>query len=341
MKLGLQLGYWQKTPYAGALELALEAERLGYNSVWTGEAYGSDAFMPLCWIGAHTSKIRLGTSVMQISARTPTCAAMTALSIDYLSGGRFVMGVGVSGPQVVEGWYGQPFAKPLGRTREWLAIFRQVIAREAPVEFQGEHYQLPYRGAGSWGMGKALKSITQPLRPHIPVFIGAEGPKNIAQTLQLADGWFPLYLSPYRWSMYEDAMKNAPANFEVVLPSIGINVADDLQQALLPVKYMLGLYIGGMGARDRNFHKELVSRMGFAEAADRIQELYLAGDKEAAVQAVPDDLADEISLSGPRERILERLQDWKKLPIDEIAIGHTGNLENDKNNLRFFAEALL
>ena len=341
MKLGLQLGYWQSHPYENTIEVVQEAERLGYDSVWTGEAYGSDVFTTLCWVGAHTSKIRLGTSVMQISARTPTCAAMTALSIDHLSGGRFIMGIGVSGPQVVEGWYGQPFSKPLARTREWMEIFRKVIAREEPVEFQGEHYQLPYRGEKAWGLGKPLKSITHPLRKHIPVFIGAEGPKNVAQTFAIADGWFPIFITPYNWDIYEDAMKGRREDFEMVYTSIPINVDDNLENALLPVKFTMALYIGGMGAKDRNFHKELVSRMGYADEAQHIQDLYLAGDKEAAVKAVPDKLVDEMSLCGPKERILERLQDWKKTPLTTMAVGRTNNLEKDKEMLRFFAEAVL
>ncbi len=341
MKLGLQLGYWQSQPYEGAIELVQEAERLGYDSVWTGEAYGSDVFTPLCWVGAHSSKIRLGTSVMQISARTPTCAAMTALSMDHLSGGRFIMGVGVSGPQVVEGWYGQPFSKPLARTREWVEIFRKVLAREEPVDFQGEHYQLPYRGEGAWGLGKPLKSITHPLRKRIPVFIGAEGPKNVAQTFAIADGWFPIFLSPYSWDIYEDVLKDKPDDFEIVLSSMAVNIDDNLENALLPVKFTMALYIGGMGAKDRNFHKELITRMGYGEEAQRIQDLYLAGDKEAAVKAVPDKLVDEISLCGPKARILERIQDWKKTPVTTMTVGRTDNLEKDKDTLRFFAEAVL
>ena len=341
MKLGLQLGYWQRHPYPKTVELAQEAERLGYDSVWTGEAYGSDAFSPLVWVGAHTKTLRLGTSVAQLSARTPACAAMTAMTIDHLSGGRFIMGIGVSGPQIVEGWYGQSFRRPLERTREWLDIFRQIVAREQPVQLLGGSFRLPYDGEGSMGLGKPLKSITHPLRKKIPVFIGAEGPKNVAQTVAIADGWFPLYMSPYNWNIYGDLLDNLPPDFEVVMPAISISVNDDLAQALMPTKFMLALYIGGMGARHMNFHKELVARMGYGDAAQQIQDLYLDGRKEEAVAAVPDQLADEISLSGPRARIAERLADWKKTPLTTLAVGRTDNFERDVENLRFFAEQML
>lgn len=341
MKLGLQLGYWQKTPYQGLVELSQEAERLGYNSVWTGEAYGSDAWTPLTWVGAHTKKIRLGTSVLQISARTPACAAMSALTLDHLSNGRVVMGIGVSGPQVVEGWYGMPFKRPLERTREWVDIFRKIIAREQPVTADGRQYPLPYRGEDSLKLGKPLKSITHPLRPRIPVFIGAEGPKNVAQTLEIADGWFPIFLSPYHWDIYDGLLAKMPKNFEVILTGLSVQVNDNLAEALLPIKWMLALYIGGMGSRDMNFHKQVVERMGYAAEAEQIQDLYLAGEKEKAVAAVPDRLADEISLSGPKERIKERLQDWKKTPLTEMVIGRSDNLEKDIDTLRFFAELML
>ncbi len=340
MKLGLQLGYWQKQPPLHALELTQEAERLGYDSVWTGEAYGSDAFMPLAWIGAHTSKIKLGTSVMQISARTPTCAAMTALTLDHLSGGRLILGIGVSGPQVVEGWYGQPFDGPLERTREWLQIFRQVLERK-PVEFQGEHYQLPFSGPGSWGLGKPLKSITEPLRSDIPVYLGAESPRNVSLACECFDGWFPLFMSPWSWDVYQDILPKAKKDFDIFMPSISVNISDNLEEALLPTKHTMALYIGGMGARNRNFHKEHLSRIGFAEEAEKIQQLYLSGDREGAVKAVPDRLADALTLSGPKERIVERLEEWKKTPLKGLAVAHSGDLQKDIETLRFFAESVL
>ena len=229
MKLGLQLGYWGTNPPQNLIETVKTAESLGYDSVWTAEAYGSDALTPLAWVGAHTSKIRLGTAVCQLSARTPTAMAMAALTLDHLSQGRFMLGLGVSGPQVVEGWYGRPFAKPLARTREYVSIIKKVLAREEPVTNDGEHYPLPYTGEGAWGLGKPLKPITHPLRADVPIFIGAEGPKNVAQTAEIADGWLPLYYSPFRNEVYSDAIKQARSNFEVA-QGIVVNITDDKEK---------------------------------------------------------------------------------------------------------------
>ncbi len=340
MKLGLHLGYWQKQPTDRFVDLAKEAENLGYDSVWTAEAYGSDALTPLAWIGAHTSKIRLCTGVTQISARTPVCAAMSALTIDHMSGGRLSLGIGASGPQVVEGWYGQPFARPLERTREWIDIFRQVIAREQPVAFDGKQYHLPYNGPGSVGLGKPLKSITHPLRKHIPVFLGAEGPKNIALSAEKFDGWLPIFVSPYRMNIFDESLANKPDHFEISA-MVNVYVNDNLKDALLPVKMMLGLYLGGMGAKDENFHKNLMGRMGFGDEAQKVQDLYLAGKQMEAIEAVPDALADEISLCGPKERIRERLQDWKKSPVTTLMMGHLGDFNKTQDTMQFLAEAVL
>ncbi|MDP6374985.1 MAG: LLM class F420-dependent oxidoreductase [Pseudomonadales bacterium] len=319
LKLGLMLGYWGAQPPSNLVPLVQHAEKLGYDSVWTAEAYGSDALTPLAWIGAQTEKIRLGTGICQISARAPTAMAMAAMTLDYMSGGRLILGLGVSGPQVVEGWYGAPFSKPLARTREYISIIRQVLARKEGVHNEGEHYPLPYTGDGAWGLGKPLKSIVHPLRADLPIFLGAEGPKNVAMTAEIADGWLPLYYSPFRQEVYEPSLSNAKPDFEIS-QGVVVNVTDDLEQGLLPVKQMLGLYIGGMGARQRNFHKELVGRMGFEGEADKVQELYLAGRKEEAVLAVPDALADEISLVGPKERIRERVQAWRETPVTSLNI---------------------
>lgn len=337
MKLGLHMGYWNKGPYQ-AIEVAKEAEKLGYDSLWAGEAYGSDAITPLAWLGSHTQKIKLGTAVMQLSARTPAAAAMTALTLDHLTQGRFICGIGVSGPQVVEGWYGQPFKKPLERTREWMQIFRQVIAREAPVEFHGNQYHLPYDGPDSMGLGKPLKSITHPFRKHIPVFMGAEGPKNIELATEIADGWFPIFISPYRMHVFEESLRNRKQGFEIAC-MVQVNVNNDLKKALEPVKWMLGLYVGGMGSKEENFHKKIIERMGFD--VQKVQDLYLAGKHQEAIEAVPDELADEISLSGPVDRIKERLQDWKKSPVTTLMIGRTESPEEDIQRLRQFAELLL
>ncbi len=326
LKLGLQLGYWGAQPPKGFVELVQSAEKLGYDSVWTAEAYGSDAITPLAWIGAHTSKIRLGTGVCQLSARSPTAMAMAAMTIDHMSNGRMILGLGVSGPQVVEGWYGAPFSKPLARTREYVSIIRQVLAREEPVSNDGPHYPLPYTGEGAWGLGKPLKPITHPLRKDLPIFMGAEGPKNVAQTVEIGDGWLPLYYSPYRNEVYADSLANARPGFEIS-QGVVVNLTDDVEKGLLPVKGMLALYVGGMGAKDQNFHKALISRFGFEAEANKIQELFLAGKKEEAMMAVPDQLADEISLVGSKERIRDRLQAWRETPVTSLLVSARSEAE--------------
>lgn len=333
LKLGLQLGYWGALcPGENHTLLAQEAEKLGFDSVWTAESWGNDCFTPLSWIGAQTSTIRLGTSVAQLSARTPTACAMATLALDALSGGRMILGLGVSGPQVVEGWYGQPYSKPVTRTRDYVDIVRKVLARQAPVTSDSEFYRLPYEGPGSWDMGKALKPITHPLRADVPIFIGAEGPRNVTQTAQIADGWLPLYYSPYRQEVYADQLVDAPAGFEIS-PTVMVYINDNLADALYPVKAMLGFYIGGMGAAKRNFHKELMARMGFPDEADEIQRLFLEGKREEGIAAVPDQFADEISLCGPKERIKEKLQDWEKSPVTSLLINGDATLLRDMAEL--------
>jgi len=331
MRLGLMVGYWMFGP-EDPIDLVLEAERLGFDSVWTAEAYGSDAISLLSWLGARTKKIKLGTGILQISARTPACVAMTAATIDHLSGGRLILGVGVSGPQVVEGWYGQSFPKPMGRTREFVKLLRTMLKREGPVTFQGEHYQLPYQGGS--GLGKPLKLIMKPLRAEIPIYLAAEGPKNVAMATEIADGWLPLYYSPYRPEVYAESLKNMKPGFEIACP-VTVNVHEDLDQALQPVKWMLAFYIGGMGAKTKNFHADLVRRMGYADAADRVQELFMAGKRAEAAAAVPDQFADEISLVGSPARIRERLQAWKKTPITTLLAG-----TRDAATLRVLADAM-
>ena len=331
MRLGLMVGYWMFGP-EDPIDMVLEAERLGFDSVWTAEAYGSDAVSLLCWLGARTTKIKLGTGILQISARTPACVAMTAATIDHLSGGRLILGVGVSGPQVVEGWYGQSFPKPMGRTREFITLLRTMLKREGPVTFQGEHYQLPYRGGS--GLGKPLKLIMKPLRADIPIYLAAEGPKNVAMATEIADGWLPLYYSPYRPEVYAQSLKNLKPGFEIACP-VTVNVHDDLEQALQPVKWMLAFYIGGMGARGRNFHADLVRRMGYGSAVDKIQQYFFEGKRAEAAAEVPDQFADEISLVGPPARIRERLQAWKGTPITTLLAG-----TRDAATLQVLADAL-
>jgi F420-dependent oxidoreductase-like protein len=335
LKLGLQLGYWRAQPPANLVGIAQEAERLGFDSIFTAEAWGSDAFTPLAWIGANTSRIRLGTAIVQISARTPTATAMAALTLDHLSKGRMILGLGVSGPQVVEGWYGQPFAKPLARTREYIDIIRQVLRREAPVTSNGPHYPLPYKGEGSWGLGKPLRPITHPLRADLPIFLGAEGPKNVALAAEIADGWLPLYYSPFRQEIYADSIKHAKPGFEIAT-LVHLSISDDVEKALLPVRATLGFYIGGMGAKKRNFHKELMARMGFEAEAEKVQQLFFEGKREEAAAAVPHQFADEISLVGSPERIRDRLQAWEETPVTTLLI-----MSHDLSLLAKAAEIIL
>jgi F420-dependent oxidoreductase-like protein len=333
MKLGLQLGYWGRGPHAGTVELVQLAESLGFDSVWTGEAWGSDAFTPLAWVGAHTERMKLCTGVAQLSARTPTSTAMHALTLDHLSGGRFCLGLGVSGPQVVEGWFGQPFAKPLTRTREYVEVIRRVLRREEPVSFQGEFVRLPYDGPNSWGLGKPLRSITHPLRADLPIFLGAEGEKNVALAAEIADGWIPLYYSPFRPEVYAGSLRTAKPGFEISVTLMGCAVTDDIEAGLAPTKASLAFYIGGMGAKQRNFHMELMSRMGFEAEAHKIQELFFEGKREEAIPLVPTEFADEISLVGPPARIRDRLAAWDESPVTTLILGN-----HDPTVLRTFAE---
>jgi F420-dependent oxidoreductase-like protein len=317
LKLGLNLGYWQRNP-DDSTELVQVAERLGYESVWTAEAYGSDAFTPLAWYGARTSRIKLGTSVVQISARTPAATAMTAMTLDHLTGGRLLLGIGASGPQVVEGWYGRPFPKPLARTREYVEIMRKIWRREEPVTSEGEHYPLPYPGGAN--LGKPLKLITRPLRAEIPLYLGAEGPKNVALAGEIADGWLPLFVFPEKIEqMYGPSLAGTGPDFDIAAMVMTV-ITDDVRSALDGVKMMLTLYIGGMGAKSRNFHADIIGRMGYAEAAEEIQALYLAGRRDEAFNAIPDELADGISLLGPVGRIRERLELWRASPVTNLLV---------------------
>lgn len=324
LKLGLVLGYWGASPPQDAVARAQEAERLGFDSVWVAESWGNDAFSYATWIAAHTSTIRVGTGVVQIAARTPTATAMSAITVDHLSNGRLILGLGVSGPQVVEGWYGRPADKPLARTREYVEIIRRVLRREEPLVFDGEHYQHPYSGPGSTGLGKPLKVMTHPLRADVPIFIGAEGPRNVTQTAEIADGWLPLYYSPYRQDVYTDQLAPAAGKPDFEIASlVHLNVTDDVASGLLPVRGMLGFYIGGMGAKGQNYHTKLMGRMGFEAEALRIQELFFAGQRNEAILAVPDQFADEISLVGPLDRVRDRLAAWEESPVTTLLVGAT------------------
>lgn len=341
MKLGLQLGYWGSGPPPDAIAQVAEAERLGYDSLWTAEAYGSDALTPLAWWGARTERMRLGTALCQLSARTPTAMAMAAITLDHLSGGRLVLGLGVSGPQVVEGWYGQPFPKPLARTREYLSVIRKVLARDEPVTNDGPFYPLPY--PGGTGLGKPLKSIVHPLRPDIPIILGAEGPKNVAMAAEMADGWMPLFFSPEHMGEFSDALadgfarpgaRRSAEDFEVIA-LCPVIVADDVDRAADVYRPMLALYMGGMGAREANFHFDVFVRMGFGAEARTVQDLYLDGRKADAAAAIPTALVEQVALIGPKEKIRDDLQAWKESMATTLLVA--GGIDT----LRLMAELAL
>jgi F420-dependent oxidoreductase-like protein len=341
LKLGLQLGYWGAQPPPFAQEQAIEADTLGFDSIWTAEAYGSDALTPLAWWGQATSKVRLGTALCQLSARSPTAMGMAAITMDHLSKGRFVLGLGVSGPQVVEGWYGQSFAKPLARTREYVTIVREVVARKAPVTNDGPNYPLPF--PGGTGLGKPLKSIVHPLRSDIPIILGAEGPKNVALAGEIADGWFPIFFSPHHMGEFKSALDEGFArpgarrswdDFEVIA-MCPVVLSDDVETAADAMRPMLALYIGGMGAREMNFHFDVFCRMGFEAEAQKIQDLYLDGRKDEAAATVPTSLVEKIALIGPREKIAEEVGAWK----DSIAT--TLLVAGGSDTLRMMAELVL
>jgi F420-dependent oxidoreductase-like protein len=328
MKLGVSVGYSGRTIDL-PIEQIQEAEAMGCDSVWTAEAYGSDALTPLAWIGALTKKIKLATGIVQLSARTPAATAMAAMTLDQMSGGRMILGLGASGPQVVEGWYGMPYKKPVGRMREYVQIMRDVFEREAPVTHEGPHYPIPYTGEGATGLGKPLKSILHG-RADIPIVIGAEGPKNIEQTAEIADGWLAMLLSPLHFdAVYRPKLEAGFAkagkgrsggpksmeDFEIYVTQ-PVVPGDDLDACRDQVRPFLALYIGGMGAKDQNFHKNAVDRYGYEDATDRIQELYLAGKKADAAAAIPKALIDELALIGPKEHMRDQLEHWKALDID-------------------------
>ncbi len=319
MKLALTFGYWGAQPPANVVQVAQEAERVGFDSIWVAESWGNDAFTYLAWVAAHTHRVRLGTGVVQIAARTPSATAMAAMTLDHLSGGRLILGLGVSGPQVVEGWYGRPSDKPPARTREYVEIIRRALRREGPLTNDGPLYPLPYRGEGSVGLGKPLKIMTHPLRSEIPIFLGYEGPKNVTQTAEIADGWLPLYYSPYRQEVYADQLAGAKPGFEITALAM-MSITDDVAAGLWPVRAMLGFYIGGMGAKGQNYHTKLMARMGYEEEAHRVQDLFFAGRRDEAIAAVPEAFADEISLVGPPARIREKLEVWRSSPVTSLMV---------------------
>jgi F420-dependent oxidoreductase-like protein len=342
MRLALNLDY------SGAsltldMPLVLEAERLGYDSVWTAEAYGSDAVTPAAWILARTERIHVGTGIMQIAGRTPALATMTAMTLDALSGGRFRMGLGVSNPQVVEGWHGQPFGKPLVKTREYVEIVRTILAREKPLTFRGAHYEIPYSGPDATGLGKPLKSILHG-RADLPIYLAAIGPKNVSLAAEIADGWIPVFFSARRMDLFRPWLEAGfraagPAKSRQrfdIMPMVPVIMGGDLAACRRPIKSRLALYVGGMGARGKNFYNDLAQRYGYADAARTIQDLYLAGKKTEAEAAVPDALVDEVALCGPRERIGEQLQVWKTSGVTTMMLAC-----HDAATLRTMAELAL
>lgn len=329
MKLGLQLGYWGAQPPTNHAELVATAEEAGFDTVFTAEAWGSDAYTPLAWWGRETTRMRLGTSVIQLSARTPTACAMAALTLDHLSGGRHILGLGVSGPQVVEGWYGAKFPKPLARTREYIDILRQVWAREAPVHSDGPHYPLPLGGDGTTGLGKNLKPITHPLRADIPVMLGAEGPKNVALAAEIADGWLPIFYSPRIGAMYNEWLDEGFARpgarrtretFEICATA-QVVVTDDRPAIMELMKPHLALYMGGMGAEDTNFHADVYRRMGYAEVVDDVTKLFRSDRKDEAAKVIPDELVDDSAIVGDLAYVQEQIKAWEASGVTMMVVG--------------------
>jgi F420-dependent oxidoreductase-like protein len=341
LRLGLNIGYWAGGPPPGAAESVQEADRLGFDSIWTAEAYGSDALMPLAWWGSSTQKVKLGTAIAQISARTPAATAMAAMTLDHLSGGRLILGLGVSGPQVVEGWYGQPFAKPLARMREYISILRRIWAREGPLTNEGPHYPLPLEGGT--GLGKPLKSSLRPLRADIPIYLAAEGPKNIALAGELCDGWLAMFYSPQHDGFYREALgaglsepgaRRGWDDFDVAA-TVPLVVTDDVEGVADALRPMYALYFGGMGARKTNFHANVPIRMGYEAEVAKIQELYLSGHKQEAAAAVPTKLIEQLTLVGSRDKILDDLEAWRDSIVTTLLVG------GDPQTLRTAAEILL
>ena len=343
MRLGLNIGYYG-TAIADNFTLIDRAEQLGYDSVWTAEAYGSDALTPLAYIAARTNRIRVGSAVFQMPARTPAMTAMTAATLDQMSGGRFLLGLGVSGPQVVEGWHGRPFGKPLSVTREYVVIVRAILAREEPVEFDGQYYQLPYEGEGAVGLGKPLKIMMRP-RDDLPIYLAAIGPKNVELTAEIADGWLPIFFSPERSAgtygpllesgFVRSGETDKAARFDIA-PTVNALVTDDVEAGRLQMKPQLALYIGGMGAKGRNFYNDLARRYGYEEEAEQIQDLYLAGKKMEATMAVPDEMVDEMCLVGSKAQIRDRLEAWKEAGIGTLIVA-----TSDPGTLDAIAESAL
>lgn len=328
MRLDLTIGY-SGASMGDVLPLVQHAERVGLDRVWAAEAYGSDAVTVLAYLAARTERIGLGSGIMQMPARTPANTAMTAMTLDALSGGRFTLGLGLSGPQVVEGWHGVAYGKPLARTREYVEIVRRAIGREAPLEHHGEHYRIPYDGTDATGLGKPLKSILHPVRPRIPIALAAIGPRNVALAAEIAEGWLPVFSSPEREdahasSLVEGAARRDPALGDLdIAASVPVRVGQDLAACRDALRPYFALYIGGMGAKGRNFYHDLATRYGFGEAAEAVQEAYLAGRRDDAAAAVPDALVDEMALVGPLARVVDRVAAWRDSGVTSLVLQTT------------------
>jgi F420-dependent oxidoreductase-like protein len=328
MKLGLQLGYWGAQPPDNHAELVAAAEDAGFDAVFTAEAWGSDAYTPLAWWGSSTRRVRLGTSVVQMSARTPTACAMAALTLDHLSGGRHMLGLGVSGPQVVEGWYGQSFPKPLARTREYIDVVRQVLAREKPVTSDGPHYPLPLTGERTAGLGKPLKPITHPLRADIPIMLGAEGPKNVALAAEICDGWLPIFYTPRMADTYNEWLdegfgrpgaRRSRKDFEICATA-NIVITDDRSAAFAAMKPYIALYMGGMGAEDTNFHADVYRRMGYAEVVDDVTKLFRSNEKDKAAEIIPDEVIDDAAIVGDMDYVRKQIKAWEAAGVSMMVV---------------------
>jgi F420-dependent oxidoreductase-like protein len=328
MKLGLQLGYWGAQPPDNHAELVAAAEQADFDAVFTAEAWGSDAYTPLAWWGSSTQRLRLGTSVVQLSARTPTACAMAALTLDHLSGGRHILGLGVSGPQVVEGWYGQPFPKPLARTREYVDIIRQVWSREKPVTSEGPHYPLPLKTERATGLGKPLKPITHPLRSDIPIMLGAEGPKNVALAAEICDGWLPIFYTPRMADTYNEWLdegfarpgaRRSREDFEICATA-NIVITEDRSAAFAAMKPYIALYMGGMGAEDTNFHADVYRRMGYADVVDEVTALFRSGHKDKAAEVIPDEVIDDAAIVGDVDYVRKQITAWEASGVTMMVV---------------------
>lgn len=343
MKLGLQLGYWGAGVPPHAADMVIAADEVGYDAVFTAESWGSDVFTPLAWWGSATTRVRLGTAVAQLSARAPTATAMAALTLDHLSGGRVVLGLGVSGPQVVEGWYGAPFGRPLARTREYVSIVRDVLARQTPVTSDGPHYPLPYTGSGADGLGRPLRSITHPLRADLPIWLGAEGPRNVALAAEIADGWQAVYFTATLAEEYNTWLdegfaragaRRSRADFEVAACA-SVTVTDDPAAEYDKHRPVIALYAGGMGAATKNFHADLFRRMGYGEVVDEIGARFREGRRAEAAAAVPDELVAETTIIGDAATVRRRVAQWRDLGVTMLMVG-----ARDAEQVRTIAEVL-